>query len=69
MIARALLQLTAGHEKLLEKRRPVEVHLHNVLVHALQVASDVHLLLGTIRTEWTLELRFFATFPFLVVAQ
>jgi len=38
-------------------------------VHAFNVPGDVHFLLGPVIAERTLELRVFAAFPFLVVAQ
>lgn len=40
-----------------------------LLVHALHVPTNVHLLLGTVHTERTLELRILAALPFQVVAQ
>ena len=40
-----------------------------LLVHALHVAGDVHLLLGPVDAVRTLELRLLAALPLLVVAQ
>lgn len=40
-----------------------------ILMHALHVPANVHFLLGTIHTKWTLKLWIFAAFPFLMVAQ
>lgn len=40
-----------------------------LLVHALHVASDVHLLFSTVHAVRTLELRLFAALPLLMITQ
>lgn len=44
-------------------------HGRIIFVHAFHVPANVHLLFGTVHTKWTLELRIFAAFPFLMVSQ
>lgn len=53
-----------------ERHHLVALHLEEaLLVHAFHMATNVHLLLGTIYTVRALELRLLAALPLLMVAQ
>lgn len=54
-----------------ERGESVELHVGVVdhFVHPLHVPPHVHLLLGLVRTVGTVELRFFAALPLLMVPQ